>query len=102
MKRSLIILLAVSLVIAGLVSWFASSHPDGLERVAEDLYFIDSAEDSPIEVMPDYTVPGVGGFLSNGLSGVIGALAVFGLVMLLGKIMYSKKRRRDSHASSPH
>ncbi|MFC1650860.1 PDGLE domain-containing protein [Candidatus Latescibacterota bacterium] len=102
MKRSLIILLAVSLVIAGFVSWFASSRPDGLERVAEDLNFLESAEDSPLEVMPDYTVPGIKGFLSNGLSGVIGALAVFGLVMLIGKIMYRKNRRGDSNASSPH
>jgi cobalt/nickel transport protein len=102
MKRTLIILLAVSLVIAGFVSWFASPHPDGLERVAEDLNFIDRAEDPPIEVMPDYTVPGVRGFLSNGLSGVIGVLAVFGLVMLAGIIMNRKKRRGDSHAPSSH
>ncbi|MFC1541804.1 PDGLE domain-containing protein [Candidatus Latescibacterota bacterium] len=102
MKRSIIILLAISLAIAGVLSWYASSHPDGLERIAEKLNFIKSAKDSPYEVMPDYTVPGVHGFLSNGLSGIIGVLVTFGLVILIGKIMYHKNRRRDSNASSPH
>ena len=38
--------LAVSLLLAGVVSYYASSHPDGLEKVAGDLGFIDSAQDS--------------------------------------------------------
>ncbi|MGB3768113.1 MAG: PDGLE domain-containing protein, partial [Phormidesmis sp.] len=33
--------LGVALIIAAVVSPFASSNPDGLERVAEDLGFID-------------------------------------------------------------
>ena len=33
----------ITLIIAVLVSPFASSHPDGLERVAEDHGFIDTA-----------------------------------------------------------
>ncbi len=102
MKRPLTILLAAALVMAGIVSWFASSHPDGLESVADNLGFIDSAEDSPFEVMPDYTIPGIGGFLSNGLAGIIGAFAVFGLVILVGKTMCRRKRRSGSHASSSH
>ncbi len=33
--------LAVSLLLAGVVSYYASSSPDGLEKVAEDIGFID-------------------------------------------------------------
>ncbi len=45
MKRFIIIILAVSIIIAGFVSWFASTHPDGLERIAEDKGFIEKEEE---------------------------------------------------------
>ncbi len=92
MKRFILIMLAVSLVVAGGLSWFASSHPDGLERVAEDLGFIDKASEPAHEIMPDYTVPGTEGFLSNGLAGVTGVLATFGATMLLLRLAKGKKR----------
>ena len=101
MKRFLIIILVVSLVIAGFVSRFASSKPDGLERVAEDHGFIEKAEDTSYEIFPDYTVPGVTKFLSKGLAGVIGTLATFGLILLLGKIIYRKKGQGDPGAPYP-
>ncbi|MPZ23746.1 MAG: cobalamin biosynthesis protein CbiM, partial [Dehalococcoidia bacterium] len=50
--------LAIAVAVA-LFSPLASSHPDGLERVAEDKEFIETAEDSPYEIIPDYTFPGV-------------------------------------------
>ncbi len=102
MNSFLIIILVVSLVIAGFVSWFASSKPDGLERVAEDQGFIEKAEDTSYEIFPDYKVPGVNKFLSKGLAGVIGTLATFGLILLLGKIIYRKKGQGDSGAPYPY
>ena len=103
MKRFLIIMLALSLITAGVVSWFASSHPDGLERVAEDNKFIEKAEDSSYELFPDYTVPGgLNEFWSNGLAGFIGTIATFCLVILLGKFISRKKGRGGPDASHTH
>lgn len=79
----------VSLVIAGVLSWFASGSPDGLEHVAETLGFGGSARDSATADSPlaDYATSGVDGPLSGGLAGVVGvlvvALVMFGLVSLL-------------------
>ena len=92
MRRFVIVLLVVSLVIAGAVSYFASNSPDGLEKVAEDSGFSEKAEEPAVSVLPDYTVPGMKGFWSNGLAGIIGVGAVFGIVMLAGKIIARKKR----------
>lgn len=84
--------LAASLLLAGVVSYYASSSPDGLEKVAEDIGFIDSAEDSAVADSPlsDYGVSGVADErLSVGLAGVVGVLLTaaiaFGLFMWLGR-----------------
>ena len=96
-------MLIVSIVIAGGVSWFASQHPDGLERVAENHGFDDRARGPLFSLLPDYTIPGVGGFLSNGLAGIIGVMATFGVVMLIGKITaLRRKRRGESTAPRSH
>ena len=94
MKRFVIIMFIVSIGIAGVVSWFASSHPDGLERVAGDHGFIEKAKGPLFSILPDYTVPGLSGFMSNGAAGVIGVLATFGLMMLVGKVLTARKRRQ--------
>ncbi len=84
--------LAVSLLLAGVVSYYASSSPDGLEKAAEDVGFIDSAEDSAVAGSPlsDYGVSGVADErLSVGLAGVVGvaltAAVAFGLFMWLAR-----------------
>ncbi|MDN5895576.1 MAG: PDGLE domain-containing protein [Nocardioides sp.] len=85
MKRNaklLVTLLVASFLIAGVASFYASSHPDGLEYVAEKTGFMDSAEDSPTADSPfaDYGVKGVDDErISGGLAGVIGCVAVLGL-----------------------
>ncbi len=74
--------LLVSLLLAGVVSFYASSNPDGLEKVAETVGFIETAEDHAIADSPlaDYGVKGVDNErLSVGLSGVIGVLGTAGI-----------------------
>ncbi len=88
----------VSLAIAGVVSYFASASPDGLEHVAAGLGLDTSARDSAASGSPlaDYAVRGVDGPLSGGLAGVLGVLAV-GLVMTV-LVLYVRRRaarRRD-------
>ena len=74
--------LLVSLLLAGVVSFYASSNPDGLEKVAETVGFIETAEDHAIADSPlaDYGVKGVDNErLSVGISVVIGVLGTAGI-----------------------
>ncbi|QKE84788.1 PDGLE domain-containing protein [Arthrobacter sp. NEB 688] len=94
-RRLVVVGLAVCLVIAGVVSFYASSHPDGLEHVAATLGFEGVARDSAAAGSPlaDYGVQGVDDArLSGGLAGVIGAV-VTGLVMF-GLVMVVRRRGR--------
>ncbi len=100
MKKFVLIMLAVSLVIAGGISWFASSRPDGLERVAEDKGFIGRAAEPSRKVMPDYTVPGLCGFASNGVAGVVGVLAVFGVATAAGYLVRRRKAGVNTDVST--
>ena len=92
MRRFVIIMLLAALAVAGVVSFFAATSPDGLERVAENLGFSQAAQEPSVSVLPDYSVPGLTGFLSNGIAGMIGVAAVFGLAWLLGKAALRGKR----------
>jgi cobalt/nickel transport system permease protein len=70
-------LIALAVVI---LSPLASANPDGLERVAMDMGFIEAGMDAPYEIIPDYTVPFLGeSGLSTILAGLIGA-AIVGLL----------------------
>ncbi|MEI2671163.1 MAG: PDGLE domain-containing protein [Marmoricola sp.] len=82
--------LLVALVIAGVVSFYASGHPDGLEYVAHATGFSDTAKGHSASGSPlaDYGVAGVDNSrLSGGLAGVIGVgvtlLFAGGLALLL-------------------
>jgi cobalt/nickel transport system permease protein/cobalt/nickel transport protein len=85
--------LGLALLVAGLLSPWASSSPDGLERVALDHGFADRAADSAVAGGPlaDYAVAGVADpAVSTGLAGVLGVLVCFvavgGLVLLLRRL----------------
>ena len=95
MKKFVLIMLALSLVIAGGLSWFASTHPDGLEKVAQDLGFASKAQKPAHTVLPDYTIPGLKGFLSNGLAGIIGVAVTFGVVVLVMRIVSRMRKKTD-------
>jgi hypothetical protein len=71
--------LLLALVVA-LLAPLASSHPDGLERVAEDAGFLDKAQDAPYQVLPDYLFPGIGNeSMATVVAGLVGTLLLFGL-----------------------
>jgi cobalt/nickel transport system permease protein len=82
--------LIISLIVV-LLSPFASANPDGLERVAENMGFLDTAQSAPYEILPDYTVPFLGETaLSTIVAGVIGLIVVGIIVVLLGQRMKAK------------
>lgn len=77
-KTFLITGFTISLFLAGIVSFYASSHPDGLEKVAGDIGFIETAKDHSNSggILADYGVKGVESQrLSTGAAGVIGVVA---------------------------
>jgi cobalt/nickel transport protein len=70
--------LFVTLALAGGASYYASSSPDGLEKVATDIGFIDQAKPHTNSdgALADYGVKGVDNErLSVGIAGVVGVLA---------------------------
>ncbi|MFM2147518.1 MAG: hypothetical protein RL546_688 [Chloroflexota bacterium] len=83
----------IAVITVGLASLFASASPDGLERVAEDLGFLDQAEGPAFELFSDYTIPGLDGTASTIAAGVAGVAIVVIILLLLGRIA---ARRRSA------
>lgn len=100
-KRFFAAALLVTLVLAGLVSHYASSSPDGLEKVAGDKGINAQEKDHALRDSPlgDYGIKGVeNARLSGGLSGVAGVAAVLALG---GGLFWVIRRREPSEPSEP-
>ncbi|HEY9601936.1 MAG TPA: PDGLE domain-containing protein [Allocoleopsis sp.] len=100
--------LGVALLIAIFLSPFASSNPDGLDRVSQDLKFGHKAsKDTPARQLPfaqvfnEYALKGVPQAVATPLAGLIGTLATFGLALAIGKLVVrgSESSSRESDAS---
>ncbi len=75
-----------------LLSPLASSSPDGLERVAEDKGFMETAREAVFEIIPDYVLPGVGNEAgATILAGIIGTLMLFGIGYGLAQLLKAKR-----------
>lgn len=83
----------VALLVAAVLALFASAEPDGLERVAIDKGFAESAQDSAVAGSPlaDYTLGGQEAEPSSARSAAAGVAGValmaavaFGVFGLLG------------------
>jgi cobalt/nickel transport system permease protein len=73
----------IALLIA-FISPLASALPDGLEWVAAEAGFIDAAQDAPISILPNYTLPFVGETaVSTILAGIFGVLLVGGIMFIV-------------------
>ncbi|MBV6626612.1 MAG: energy-coupling factor ABC transporter permease [Rivularia sp. (in: Bacteria)] len=80
------------LLIAGLLSLFASAWPDGLEKVAEDTGFIDLAEQIRISVptpFADYTFNENEG-IGTSIAGIIGSIVCFGVAWGIAQVVKPK------------
>ena len=92
-------ILLVTLVLAGFLSFYAASSPDGLTKVAQDEGFADTEEESAVA---DGPFAGYGASfvdderLSGGLAGVVGVLVVLGLGTGLTLVL-----RRTDAATGP-
>lgn len=86
----------VSLLLAGVVSFYASSHPDGLEKVAEDIGFLETAKDPATagSALADYGVKGLDNERASvGVAGVIGVGATGAVAT--GLFIYLGKRKKN-------
>lgn len=95
-RTFVIVGVVVSLLVAGVASYFASANPDGLEYVAEQIGLADNAKESATADSPlsDYQVKGVeNDALSGGLAGIIGALVV--LLVVVGLTWAVRRKDRD-------
>ncbi|MDD4050147.1 MAG: PDGLE domain-containing protein [Candidatus ainarchaeum sp.] len=93
MKKFMLFVLAVTV----LASFLASSSPDGLEKVAEKLEFIEMASDRA-SVMPDYTVPLLPeGGISTAFAGIAGVLVTLSVFWTAAFWFKLRSRARSQH-----
>jgi cobalt/nickel transport system permease protein/cobalt/nickel transport protein len=84
--------LIAALIVAGVLSYWASAAPDGLEKTSAAAG-IRPPENTPALPAPlkDYKVAGLANpFLSNGLAGLAGTLLVLVLVVAAGRLLTRK------------
>ncbi|TFI55221.1 cobalt transporter [Mastigocladus laminosus UU774] len=80
------------LLISGLLSLVASAWPDGLERVAENLGFINLAEEVRVIVptpLADYGIEGLGA-IGTSIAGIIGSIVCFGVAFGIAQVVKPK------------
>jgi cobalt/nickel transport protein len=89
-------ILLVALLLAGVVSFYASSSPDGLNRVAQDKGFAgaEKSHQGAGGAFAGYDTAAVNDRrLSGGVAGVVGVLVV--LVLAGGLTVVLRRRRED-------
>jgi hypothetical protein len=104
----ILIIAAVTIVTAGVVSYFASSHPDALEHSLESYRPESQTAEAPSPTgassdssysgaMPDYSMPGLKSrFGSNAATGIAGAAVVFAVITAIGLVL-RRRRGRQAH-----
>ncbi|MFZ9284277.1 MAG: PDGLE domain-containing protein [Candidatus Nanopelagicales bacterium] len=84
----------VTLLLASVVSYYASGDPDGLEKVAEEKGFIEDATEHGLGNSPlaDYGVSGVtDDRLSVALAGAVGVVLMLVLSTFMFKFLAKRK-----------
>ena len=93
MKKLIVIGFFIAAAIAVFLSPMASSHPDGLEKVAEDKNFLQAAEDKEVikAPVPDYSMPGIKNeTVAGSIAGLIGTIIVFCIAYGIGLFLKKK------------
>jgi cobalt/nickel transport protein len=92
-----------ALIIAVFISPFASSSPDGLEKVAENFGFLEKAQNivtDRVFLIPGYTFGAIDNPLWQGaLAGLFGVLiicAIFGIIFLIYKAATRNKSKQNN------
>lgn len=81
-------MILISIAVAILAGFFASSHPDGLEKVAGGLKFEEKAKDTP-GVFINYQLPMLPyPALSTALAGITGLIIIFFIFKSIARMKY--------------
>ncbi|AGB41691.1 hypothetical protein Halha_1755 [Halobacteroides halobius DSM 5150] len=89
-KKNLGLIVGIISCLAFFNSILASSYPDGLERVAENLEFMKQARDS-FSILAGYKLPIGNQLVSSGLAGLLGVLLTYFTLVGIGKLVTNKK-----------
>ncbi len=115
-KKALIALSIFAIITGGMLSWFASTHPDGLEWSIKNIYGKTELDkklpditskfqkiQEKTAIMPDYSFPSKGSEESSqawpapdagtSLSGLLGGTMVLGVVILFGVVLFRLKKK---------
>jgi len=101
-RKDILIGLMLAIFIALFLSPFASTWPDGLERIAASKGFLEKGEEKNMipSPLPDYKFPGFKNEkLATSLSGVLGALVLFGLGCGIACLL---RKRKSDHETRIH
>ena len=90
-KSTIWMWLAVSMAVAILLAPFASEFPDGLEKVAETLGFLERGTSNLSSPLSDYQIPGLNGGISTAMAGILGTFVTFILAYIIIKILHRKR-----------
>lgn len=96
-KKSALVPAVAALIVALVLSPFASGFPDGLEWVAEKFGFLHESAPAFVAPLADYAFPGsLPAALSTGLAGLAGVLAVFALGCVMAAAWNLHRRSRTA------
>jgi cobalt/nickel transport protein len=96
--------LGISFLLALFLSPFASTSPDGFEKVAETKGFSEKGESWKFwkhALLPDYAIPWIKNEkVSTALSGLIGTLAIFFIVLGIGRLIKKSPTKSPTNSLS--
>ena len=97
--------LVVAAALALFIAPFASTSPDGLEKVATDEGFAGSAADEPawsLAPFADYHMPGIADErVATAVAGLVGTLALFALIIVAGRVIGRRRSPAGPAAACP-
>jgi ABC-type Fe3+ transport system permease subunit len=87
--------LVLALMLA-VLSPLASANPDGLEWVAGQKGFLDTAREPLFELIPDYVFPGISNqAVATILAGILGTLIVFGVALGVAYVRRQREKKPE-------
>ncbi|BAP56814.1 cobalamin (vitamin B12) biosynthesis CbiM protein [Thioploca ingrica] len=87
--------LMASMIIALMLSPFASGFPDGLEWVAAKYQFLHQSAPTFVAPLANYTVPWLNNeIFSMGIAGLMGVLVTFSIAWLIGSLINPSSMRK--------
>ena len=86
-----VVVIIVSIVLGGLAPFISSSLPDGLERTAKDLSFLDKEQVIINGLFPDYNFGDT--IFGNIFASIIGVIISTVIIGLIGIIVFSRNKK---------